>query len=238
MINLFFFTKKMSNRKRNYDAYKMIDRTPLKLLNDERMVMMRRIISETLSQEPDTLISKKFMDYVGESFQQAPHGQIHNSMYFIVLAGTYLPIFEQSRSRPELHTNEYIYQHMVRNWVLTMRGQIGPESFIRTYMQHHLSLKESPPYFATGMPDTFLSNFSNLQAPSHPLYKMMFDAFCIDCMTACEYMKERIKPCLIIQDHLRNAQALERRLIDKLDEDLLKNVNSFLTKKVPSGDDK
>lgn len=197
----------------------------------ERKTMMTRIRNENLSQDPDELISDRFMGYICDSFRNAP-GQIHNETYFVALSRTYLPVFEEARCyRAEKHTNQYIFQHMVRNWYITMRGQVGPESFMRTYMQNHLSLKESPPYFATGMPDTFLSDFSNLQTPPHPLYRLMLGDFFRDCATACEYMRNRIEPCLAIQDRLRAAQALEQRYVGNLDKDSADLVKSFLKMK-------
>jgi hypothetical protein len=195
---------------------------------DESRAMLNLIIQEQLTNKtPDDLISERFVDCVCDAFRIAP-GHVRNELYFITLARTYLPIFEEGSIRSELHTDQYVFQHMVRNWYITMRGKIGPESFIRTYLQKpYLTLEGSPPYFATGMPDTFISDFSRLPVPNSG-YRYIFNSFCRDCDTACSLMRNRIEPCVAIQDQLRAAKEFEARLNNALNEDTADLVKSFL----------
>lgn len=200
-------------------------------LNERRSMLTRIVQQQLLDKTPDDLICDQFTEHVCEAFR-IDTGQVHNQSYFIALSRTYLPIFERGINDSRLHTHYYVYQHMVRNFLITMRGQIGPESFIRTYVKQYLNLESSPPYFATGMPDTFLNDFSRLVVPNSG-YRFIFYNFFLDCTTACSNMRTRLEPCIAIQDAIRDAQAreaLEVRMQNVLEQDSVNLVKSFLGK--------
>lgn len=54
-------------------------------------------------------------------------------------------------------------------------------------------------------------------------YRYIFTSFCRDCDTACSLMRNRLEPCVAIQDQLRAAKAFEERLNNALDQDTVKS---------------